>query len=269
MPSGEGFARQFFRAWTRRLMLLCGVCAVCLCAAVPLLSSVRVSEVTVSGQAHYEEQALLDGTHISVGDELLSLRPREIEQALLDTHPYLASVHLTRSFSGRVHISVTERTPLWALCLSDDSLALVDESMQVLEILPSHQVQGLCLVKWELFPSDEASEDGQTDIVPGRGYRGNPAAIAKLKDIHAALLSLGYEEVPALVDMSNRYAIILHLSDGTTIALHECTMPTEQLRAALGALQAYRQQYGEPGPMAVDVDDFSRVSLRPMPPNGQ
>jgi hypothetical protein len=69
--------------------------------------------------------------------------------------------------------------------------------------------------------------------------------------------------------MSNRYAIILHLSDGTTIALHECTMPTEQLRAALGALQAYRQQYGEPGPMAVDVDDFSRVSLRPMPPNGQ
>jgi cell division septal protein FtsQ len=269
MPSGEGFARQFFRAWTRRLMLFCGLLAVALSLAVPLLSLLRVSEVTLEGQGHYGEDVLLATADIVVGDELLAFRPDDIEQDLLATHPYLATARVTRALSGRVHISVTERTPLWALYLSEESVALLDQSMQVLELTSSGG--GLCLVKWELFCSEEQSgqEQNKPEIRPGTAYRGNPAAIAKLGDIHAALQSLGYDDSPALVDMSDRYAVTLCLSDGTTIALHECLMPAEQFRAALGALQAYRQQYGDQGPMSVDVDDFSRVSLRPIPKSGQ
>ena len=269
MPSGEGFARQFFRAWTKRLMLTCGILAIALSAAVPLLSLVQVKEISLEGQAYYSEQTLLTTAAVSVGDELLSLSPAAIEKTLLNTHPYLETARVTRSLSGRLHIRVTERTPQWALYLSDTSVALVDETMQVLE-LTSDQSE-LCLVKWELFSGAQEGEVQQEEphIVPGTPYRGNPEAIAKLGSIHAALLSLGYEEPPSMVDMSDRFYVTVHLSDGTLVALHECRSPNEQIRAALGALQAYRQQYGEGGAMLVDVDDFSRVSLRPLPSDSQ
>lgn len=274
MPSDEGYARQFFRVWTRRLMLLCALGAVLLSAAVPLLSLLRVSEITLEGEQHYLSDTLLATAAVSVGDELLALSPSEIEQTLLKSHPYLATAKVSRSLSGRVHIHVTERKARWALYLSEEGVALLDESMQVLELTLSEG--DLCLVKWELFVSSdedtkeqENSEQKEQIVTPGMPYRGNPEAIEKLAAIYGAMQSLGFDEVPELVDMSDRFAVTLHLTDGTAIALHECHAPTEQIRAALGALQAYRQQYGESGPMLVDVDDFSRVSLRPIPKSGQ
>lgn len=265
--SEEGFARQFFRVWTRRLMLFCGVCAVCLSAAVPALSTMKVEEITLDGHAHYEAETLLAGTGLSVGDELLAWSPREIEQSLLATYPYLETARVTRGVSGRVHVHVTERTPQWALYVSEESLAWVDASMQVLELAPTRGE--LCLVKCELFCADQNGQAADESISPGTAYRGNVWAIEKLSDIHEALLSLGYDTPPDSIDMSDRYAVTLYLADGTTVALHECRAPAEQVRAALGGLQAYRQQYGESGPMLVEVDDFSRVSLRPLPQNGQ
>ena len=99
----------------------------------------------------------------------------------------------------------------------------------------------------------------------GKAYAGNPAAIKKLNALAEAMEALHLGEWPTLVDVSDPYAICVQLSDGTTLALHEANKPHEQLRAALGALQAYRAQHQNQTPMLVDVDDFSRVTLRPLP----
>ena len=55
------------------------------------------------------------------------------------------------------------------------------------------------------------------------------------------------------------------LSDGTVVALHECKDPERQLRVATEAIRTYRDFHGYlEGDVRVDVDDFFRVSLRPI-----
>lgn len=266
MPSGDGFARQFFRAWTKRLMILCAVGAVCLWASVPLLSRMRVDNIEISGQLHYSEAELKEALPIEIGSELLAVSLFDAQRALIEACPYLSTVKLERSLSGIIRVEVTERTPTWALVLSEDRVALLDEAMWVLELTGPDRAEGLCCVKMPLFsPSDEQKgEQADPTIESGMTYNGNPSAIAKLVALSQAMATLRLTESPMLIDMTDRYAISLRLSDGTTLALHECSMPTEQLKAGIGALQAYRAQHQNAGPMLVDVDNFSRVTLRPM-----
>ena len=270
LPSDESFARQFLRVWTRRLMLLCAVGAICFAAAVPLLSLIKVKQIDVSGYARYDAKTLTDGTGIAVGDELLSCSPGAIQTALLEGYPYLATVSVDRTLSGKISIVVTERTPRWALAMSKDQVALLDATMRVLEICPKSALDGaLCLVELELFPqSEEIEGEGQEDEPPkeitvGQTYDGNKAAIAKLNAIAEAMQGVALFDDVVYVDMSDPYAVTITLSDGTMLMLHECLKPAEQLRAVKSAMDAYRAQSGEIGPLCVDVDDFSRVNIRP------
>ncbi|MBE6620808.1 MAG: FtsQ-type POTRA domain-containing protein [Ruminococcaceae bacterium] len=264
--SEQGFLRQLGRVWIRRAMLLCAVCAIALAAAVPLLLLLRVQGVYAVGASHYDEQAILDMAGIAVGDELLSTAPDETEQRLLRNMPYLATVSVERTLRGQVTIVVTERTPLFALEMGDGQVALLDEHMRVLE-LGQRDVIGmsLCQVAFELFPRD----DEQT-MTPGDTYRGNPTAVGKVSAILEAALSLCPETPPVRLDMNDPYNVQLTLSDGTVIALHECTSPQRQLRTAMDAIETYRDFHGHVDEtLRVDVDDFFRVSLRPLPPAGQ
>ena len=266
LPSDERFIRQFLRVWTRRLMLLCAVLAIGLWAAVPLLSMVRIKQISFSGQAHYDAQTLMEGMGVAVGDELLACSPGAIQAALLEGYPYLETVSVDRTLLGSVNISVTERVPRWALVISQERVALVDASMRVLEIRPTDELDGtLCAVAFELFPpTDEQEEPEAKEITPGKTYDGNQAAINKLSAIAQAMQETELAALAARLDMSDPYAVTLTLTDGTILMLHECLKPTEQLRAAQSALQAYRVQNGGEGALRVDVDDFSRVTIRPM-----
>jgi len=226
----------------------------------------RVQGVYAVGASHYDEQAILDMAGIAVGDELLSTAPDETEQRLLRNMPYLATVSVERTLRGQVTIVVTERTPLFALEMGDGQVALLDEHMRVLE-LGQRDVIGmsLCQVAFELFPRD----DEQT-MTPGDTYRGNPTAVGKVSAILEAALSLCPETPPVRLDMNDPYNVQLTLSDGTVIALHECTSPQRQLRTAMDAIETYRDFHGHVDEtLRVDVDDFFRVSLRPLPPAGQ
>lgn len=266
MPSEQGFLRQLGRVWIRRAMLLCAICAIALAVAVPLLSLLRVQGVYAVGASHYDEQAILDMAGIAVGDELLSTAPDAIEQHLLQNMPYLATVSVERTLRGQVTIVVTERTPLFALEMGEGQVALLDEHMRVLEIGQDSVIgTSLCRVTFELFPRD----DEQT-MTPGDTYRGNPTAVGKVSAILEAALSLCPETPPVRLDMNDPYNVQLTLSDGTVIALHECTSPQRQLRTAMDAIETYRDFHGHVDEtLRVDVDDFFRVSLRPLPPAGQ
>lgn len=265
-PSDQSFLRQLGRVWIRRAMLLCAICAIALAVAVPLLSLLRVQGVYAVGASHYDEQAILDMAGIAVGDELLSTAPDAIEQHLLQNMPYLATVSVERTLRGQVTIVVTERTPRFALEMGEGQVALLDEHMRVLE-LGQRDVIGmsLCQVAFELFPRDD-----EQPMTPGSTYQSNLKAIDKVIEMLDAAVSLCPETPAVRLDMSDPYNVLLTLSDGTLIALHECTSPQRQLRTAMDAIETYRDFHGHVDEtLRVDVDDFFRVSLRPLPPAGQ
>ena len=261
VPSEEGFLRQLGRVWIRRARLLCAVLAVALAAAVPLLSLLRVREVAVVGATYYDTADLLAIADVSLGDELLITAPDEIEARMLASLPYLASARVERDLSGRVIITVTERTPYVALDIGKGNVALLDEQMKILEIVPAGaQDAALCRVAFALFTGGKAEE-----LIPGDVYGGNPTAIEKVKALLAACRTICSDTTPVLVDMSDPYSTMLTLSDGTVVALHECKDPERQLRVATEAIRTYRDFHGYlEGAVRVDVDDFFRVSLRPI-----
>ena len=262
-PSDQSFLRQLGRVWIRRAMLLCAICAIALAVAVPLLSLLRVQGVYAVGASHYDEQAILDMAGIAVGDELLSTAPDAIEQHLLQNMPYLATVSVERTLRGQVTIVVTERTPLFALEMGEGQVALLDENMRILEIGQADTMNTiLCQVRLELFSKGTEQEQQMT---PGSTYQGNPKAIGKVTEILDAALFLCAETPLVCLDMRDPYDVMLTLSDGTVIALHECTSPQRQLRTAMDAIRTYRDFHGHvDGALRVDVDDFFRVSLRPL-----
>jgi hypothetical protein len=263
MPSEQGFLRQLGRVWIRRAMLLCAVCAIALAVTVPLLSLLRVQGIYAVGASYYDEQAILDMAGIAVGDELLSTAADEIEQRLLQNMPYLATVSVERTLRGHVTIVVTERTPYLVLEMEQGQAALLDENMRILEIGQADTMNtSLCQVRLELFSQGTEQEQQMT---PGSTYQGNPKAIGKVTEILEAALFLCAETPLVCMDMRDPYDVMLTLSDGTVIALHECTSPQRQLRTAMDAIRTYRDFHGHvDGALRVDVDDFFRVSLRPL-----
>ena len=261
VPSDQGFLRQLGRVWIRRAMLLCAVLAITTAAAVPLLALLRVKEVAIVGAVYYDTADLLEITGISMGDELLITDPEEIETRMLAGMPYLSSVQVERGLNGRVIITVSERTPYVALDIGKEKVALLDEQMKVLEIVPAgEQDAALCRVTFTLFADGSAK-----DLIPGDTYGGNPTAIEKVKALLAACRTICPDTAPVLVDMSDPYSTTLALTDGTIVAMHECKDPERQLRVAMEAVRTYRDFHGYPeGALRVDVDDFFRVSLRPI-----
>lgn len=266
MPSDQGFLRQLGRVWIRRAMLLCAIVAIATALSVPLLSLLRVQGVYAVGASHYDEQDILDMAEIAVGDELLLTTPQEIEQRLLQNMPYLATVSVERTLRGQVTILVTERAPYLVLEMGEGQAALLDEHMKILEIGQADALDTtLCQVAFDLFP-----QDNEQPMTPGSTYQGNPGAIGKVTEVLDAARSLCPDAPPARLDMSDPYNVALTLSDGTVIAMHECTAPERQLRTAMGAIRTYRDFHGHvDGVLRVDVDDFFRVSLRPLASGNQ
>ena len=256
----QGFLRQLSRVWIRRAMLLCAICAIALASAVPLLSLLKVQSVSAEGASHYEEAAILQAAGVFVGDDLVSTSPSDIEARLLDAMPYLATVRVEQTLRGRVIISVTERTPLFALRLGDGRVALLDDDMKILELGREGEIGAfLCQVSFALLLEDEE------DLTPGKMYRGNPDATDKVTLLLDACSMICPDTPATRLDMSDPYNVTLTLSDGTVVAMHECKDPTRQLRTAMDALMAYRELHGAMAEVIrVDVDDVFRVSLRPV-----
>lgn len=266
IPSDAAFARRYLRVLTRRLMVVCALLIALSLSALPILSGLQVKQIVMEGCSYYDSRYLTDQSGVAVGDKLFACSPGDIQANLLGSCPYLASVSVDRRWNGTISISVRERTPRWALAVSSEKIALLDETMRVLEICSATDLEpGLCVISFELFPK---SSEGEDKLVVGTTYDGNPAALNRLTTI-ATALSSAQETGLKQLDMTDPYDVVLTFADGDVYALGGCSSPKEQISKAQDSERAYRKQTGETGPLRVEVDDFLHVIIRPMPQNSE
>ena len=266
IPSDAAFARRYLRVLTRRLMVVCTLLIALCLSALPILSGRQVKQITLEGCSYYDSRYLIDQSGVAVGDKLFTCSPGDVQAKLLDACPYLASVSVDRKWNGTIAISVRERTPRWALVISSEKIALLDETMRVLEICSAADLKpGLCIISFELFPSGGEGED---KLAVGTTYEGNPAALRQLTLI-AEVVSSTRETDLVQLDMTDPYDVRLTFADGDVYALGGCPSPREQIFKAQDSERAYRKQTGEMGPLRVEVDDFLHVIIRPIPQNSE
>lgn len=264
IPSGEAFARRYLRVWTKRLMIVCVLLIVLCVAAVPLLSRLQVKHVVVEGCTHYDAPYLMEQSGVRIGDELLLCSPGDVQARLLAHCPYLLSAQVERKLSGEVYIRVTERRARFVLILSETEIALLDETMRVLDIRSAENGDAaLCTVRMDLT----SHSDGQA-VIEGKTFEATPTAQSKLTALLDALTKCPQLLIRAL-DMTDLYAVTVTMEDGTVFALHDCAAPERQLRTAMAALEAYRQKSGDTVPVWVDVDSIGGVFVGALPQNGE
>ncbi len=276
LASKVRFTRHLRILWVRRTMIVCAAAAVLCLLSASLLSLFRIKQIQIIGRFHYTEQQILSIADISVGDELFAISPKHVEQRLMDACPYLYSVDVERK-GLQYHITLDEREVIWALTRPDGRVALLDEELYVPEIcMLSELPGGVCLLLMELplmEPSEEKDAIPQPQILTvGSQIVGESSALTLLEQLTVALERVTLPEPPTTLDLTDRYAVTMTLNDGTVVKLHECADAERQLTLAFRALEAYRKTHAEMPEgtsLCVDVDDFLRVSVRPIQKNDQ
>ena len=247
-------------------MIICFVGALLCSLAVPVLSSFRVKTIDVQGNEHHTTQEILTVAEVEVGDESLLCSPETIRMRILNSCSYVKDLQVTCGLVT-VEIHVSECKPCWAWLTPNGQAVLWDEERYVAEICAAENIPSdVCRLL--LPPMKENTDDETNQPVAGAYYTGDASVMTLLSQIEAALSSTALPSTPTLLDISNRYAVVLELADGTRINLNECRQPEMQLRAVKRGLEAYLNTH--PGVLDhsvlhIHVDDRLIVTVRPMP----
>lgn len=263
---GSRHSVQRLRAWTRRGMVVCLLGALLCSLAVPVLSSFRVKSIDVQGNNFHTTQEILVASGVKTGDESLLCSPETIQARILDACPYVKDLKVSCGLST-VEIRVSECKPRWAWLRSDGQAVLLDEERYVAEIRVAADVPvGICRLRLPL--TAEQGDEENVPIAAGEYFTGDAAIMKQLSQLETALDGATLVSPPILLDMSDRYAVMLELEDGTRINLNECRQPEMQLRAVSRGLSAYLHTHPnilEASVLHVNVDDHLTVTVRPVP----
>jgi cell division protein FtsQ len=125
-------AREAGRKRLKRLVAVASVMLVVLLAYVVARSPVLdVDEVTYVGLEQTSLDAVFDAAGIDQGTALIGL-DRQSAARRIEALPWIDSVSINRSWTGRITIEITERVAVAAVMAAQDEWVLVDTSGRVL-----------------------------------------------------------------------------------------------------------------------------------------
>jgi len=98
----------------------------------------KVQTVTVTGQKHISQKAVLERSGLKTGEFLWSMTPHQVEMELTRL-PQVRSSHVSYGLPGRVNIAIQERQPVIQVACRSNRLAwfAVDEEGVILRSLPT------------------------------------------------------------------------------------------------------------------------------------
>lgn len=106
---------------------------VVLSSAVFALSSVEVNFVYSSPNLESEKQAIVEGGDFAYGTNVLFMKKSPYINRLEKNFPYLKVLNLETKFPNKLVINCEERQEFFAVKLSDNSYAIIDEDYKILD----------------------------------------------------------------------------------------------------------------------------------------
>ncbi len=94
----------------------------------------RVNTVTVRNNAEVATATILEKANIKANKHLFSVNLKKIENAVLQSSPYVKSVEVKRNFPSEIVIEVEEYTADFCVCILDNYF-LVSDTLLVLEAI--------------------------------------------------------------------------------------------------------------------------------------
>lgn len=158
-----------------RWMRIIFVCLVCMIIGFGISQSslFHVKNIEVVGNSRIDSELIIDLSGITEGQHMYSFRAGRAE-TMIATNPWVDTVEVSRSLSGTVTISITERTATAAV-VAGDGVLIVDKNGYVLQ--KQELFDGLSHVliigvdDWQ--DGQNAEEDGETATSSAENSKGD------------------------------------------------------------------------------------------------
>ena len=232
----------------KRTILLVSVTAfMALVALISLFFVIRsflpVREFELSGVTQYEKSMLVSASGIRPGDKIYSLDLESAEKNILAQLPYIQSVTIERSLSGKIVFRVEERRAVWYMELSGDYYALDTELMVIEETSKSDKfVNGsatyLVLPNLQTLICGEVPKFGDSDV-----------EVVKTLELISAVQSDPLKSRITSLDVESRFNVYLTIDGIYDVYIGDMSNVSEKLMVIRELLNSG------------DLDEFSGASI--------
>ena len=177
---------------------------------VALTMFFNISEITVTGDAVYSADAVINASGTSLGDNLIFLSKIKINEQISEKLPYVGSVTVKRHLPTRLELIITKTDAVYAI-VENGYYTLLDKNGKVLEKELEYIGENIILLNM-----GEATEAEPGHIVG----LANEQTLEKLKSIRETSDSCGLTGI-TFIDLSDIYNIKLVYQGRITLELGE------------------------------------------------
>lgn len=183
----------------------------------------NISEITVSGDAVYPAEDVVNSSGVVIGDNLIFISKDEINEKISTELPYVDSVKIKRHLPTGLELIITKTEAKYAI-IQDGYYTLLNKNGKVLESGLEFIGENITLLNM----GEITSADIGTDIVPA-----NEKVFDKLVLVSNACEECNLENITS-IDLSDIYNIKLVYQGRITLELGETDKDNTYKKLALG-----------------------------------
>ena len=209
----------------KKLIFRISLCAIFLLAGIifALTMFFNISEIAVTGDKVYSANDVTEKSGVNVGDNLIFISKKKINERITTELPYVGSVKVKRHLPTRLELIVTKTDAVYAV-VENGYYTLVDETGKVLEKDLEYIGENIILLNIGEITSAEIGRKicGTSDMY-----------LEKLVSIRTAYKECGIDGITA-IDLSDIYDIKLTYQGRIILELGETDEENIYKKLALG-----------------------------------
>lgn len=205
------------RACLGGLFLLVGV-------VIVLTMFFNINEITITGDTIYASDEIINASEVNVGDNLIFVSKKKINNKVTETLPYVGSVKVKRHLPTGLELVVTKTDATFAVT-QDGYFTLLNEKGKVLEAETEFIGENITLLNLGNIISANVGKSIELET---------ENALDKLIEIQEACNNCGLKDITA-VDLSDIYNIKLTYQGRIILELGETNKANLEKKLALGA----------------------------------
>lgn len=209
----------------KKLIIRAVLCFIFLLAGIifALTMFFNISEITVTGDAVYSTEDVIEQSGVQIGDNLIFVSKKKINEQITTELPYVGSVKIKRHLPTSLELIITKTDAVYAVVL-DGYYALLNEEGKVLEKDLEYVGENIILLN---LGEIESAEVGSKITPKGENH------LEKLISIRTIYEDCGLNGITA-IDLSDLYDIKLTYQGRITLELGETNKENLSKKLALG-----------------------------------
>ena len=184
----------------------------------------NISEITVTGDTIYAPDEIINASEVNVGDNLIFVSKKKINNKVTETLPYVGSVKVKRHLPTGLELVVTKTDATFAVT-QDGYFTLLNEKGKVLEANTEFIGENITLLNLGNIISANVGQDIELE---------SKDLLDKLIEVQTACNESGLKDISS-IDLSDIYNIKLTYQGRITLELGETNKSNLVKKLALGA----------------------------------